>query len=305
MDRKHSSAEQLGFYDDSFDSPTSESELIEHTYESGMSPDHQSIRLEGRDLVELYEAWKRVEADLAFIKARLGTRGWVRPKKQNPWLKDWMLRYFFLVSVVLQLLDVLALIASGAYKSPSSRNQTDVYVAVALMSFFQLIHLCVIVISSIKLAKQVLHRTASTMFLAQSYLSTILLFSGIYLLAVVADPDSFGDAVLPKDPTGAVGDVFISALRCLYFSIVTMSTVGFGDIYPVALWAQMIVALQVLVTVVFTTVIFAQGFSKLSGTSMHEVYVPEKNESDAPVQLAPISFNSFAGAGVDTTVSSV
>jgi len=169
-----------------------------------------------------------------------------------------MLRYFFLVSVVLQLLDVLALIASGAYKSPSSRNQTDVYVAVALMSFFQLIHLCVIVISSIKLAKQVLHRTASTMFLAQSYLSTILLFSGIYLLAVVADPDSFGDAVLPKDPTGAVGDVFISALRCLYFSIVTMSTVGFGDIYPVALWAQMIVALQVLVTVVFTTVIFAQ-----------------------------------------------
>jgi len=60
MDRKHSSAEQLGFYDDSFDSPTSESELIEHTYESGMSPDHQSIRLEGRDLVELYEVCFRL-----------------------------------------------------------------------------------------------------------------------------------------------------------------------------------------------------------------------------------------------------
>jgi hypothetical protein len=40
----------------------------------------------------------------------------------------------------------------------------------------------------------------------------------------VADPDSFGDAVLPKNPTGNVGDVFVSALRCLYFSVVTMST---------------------------------------------------------------------------------
>jgi hypothetical protein len=129
------------------------------------------------------QAWKRVENDLSFIKARLGTRGWVRPKKQNPWLKDWMLRYFLVVSVVLQFLDVLALIASGAYKSPSARNEVDVYIAVGLMSFFQLIHLAVIVISSIKLAKQVIHRTASTMFLVQSYLSTILLFSGIYLLA--------------------------------------------------------------------------------------------------------------------------
>jgi Ion channel len=38
----------------------------------------------------------------------------------------------------------------------------------------------------------------------------------------------------------------------------SVSAVGFGDIYPVALWAQMIVALQVLITVVYTTVIFAQ-----------------------------------------------
>ena len=51
-----------------------------------------------------------------------------------------------------------------------------VYAGIIIMAGFQIVHLLVLFASSIKLAKQLVHHTASTNYLAQSYLSTILLY---------------------------------------------------------------------------------------------------------------------------------
>jgi len=64
-------------------------------------------------------------------------------------------------------------------KSYQMNNDVDFDVGVGLMLLFQIIHLAFIIVTSIKLTKQVMHRTATGWFLAQSYLSTVLLFGGV------------------------------------------------------------------------------------------------------------------------------
>ena len=62
---------------------------------------------------------------------------------------------------------------------------------VLIMILIQLITLCLVVASSVKLTKQIVHHTASNSFLVQSYLSTILLYAGIYTLLNRLDNQAF------------------------------------------------------------------------------------------------------------------
>ena len=57
------------------------------------------------------------------------------------------------------------------------------------MAGFQAIHLVLMLATSIKLAKQLVHQTASGNFLVQSYLSTVLAYAGIYALLYRIRPD--------------------------------------------------------------------------------------------------------------------
>jgi predicted transporter len=59
--------------------------------------------------------------------------------------------------------------------------QTTAGAEVAVIGGFQLLHLVLLVATSIKLAKQLAHRTATLDFLVQSYLSTILVYAGVYV----------------------------------------------------------------------------------------------------------------------------
>ncbi len=55
------------------------------------------------------------------------------------------------------------------------------------------------VVTSIKLVKQLKHHSANTWFLTQSYLSTVLLFAGIYTLVARVLPSAFHGVFVSGD----------------------------------------------------------------------------------------------------------
>jgi hypothetical protein len=70
-----------------------------------------------------------------------------------------------------------------------------------------------------------LHNTASSSFLVQSYLSTILLFTGVYLLLFRLQPSMWAgvDTGQTLNSSTYVIEAFV---RMLYFSVATMTGVG-------------------------------------------------------------------------------
>lgn len=41
-------------------------------------------------------------------------------------------------------------------------------------------------------------------------------------------------------------NAFLSVIDCLHFSVITLSTVGYGDIYPTAWYSKLIVDIEIL-----------------------------------------------------------
>jgi hypothetical protein len=70
-----------------------------------------------------------------------------------------------------------------------------------------------------------------------------LVFAYVYLAIGTANPEAFFDQSSPGGPEG--GATF------LYFSFVTLTTVGFGDIYPLGRLARALVVLEALLGQIF------------------------------------------------------
>lgn len=95
----------------------------------------------------------------------------------------------------------------------------------------------------------------------KDFLTTILVqlscftfaFSSVYYCLYSFDPKSFN---APVD----------SLVNAIYFSVVILGTIGFGDIVPVTPISRMTVVLHVLTLVVFVIFITGHFFASLSGT---------------------------------------
>lgn len=79
-------------------------------------------------------------------------------------------------------------------------------------------------------------------------ISSIIIFTFIYYLIYYYDPDAFSG--------------MDNGLDCLYFSCVTQSTVGYGDILPVKKKSKLICGIQILVTLFAGAYIVGHGDEK-------------------------------------------
>lgn len=222
------------------------------------------------EALEIVETFNRVKNDLMFLRAKFQAEVVVRRPKKDPLLKAWLTDNLLLISFIWQILNIIVLHMVGAY-DPNSTDNVDLDVGLAVMICFQVAHLLLIIVVSIKLVKQVSHRTVSGWFLVQSYLSAILLFAGIYSLIYRASSNTFNGVLTSSDRSNEQPDLVHLFISFLYFSCTTMATVGYGDITPSAWYTQIVVLAQMLLTVLYNTVILSIGLSHFSGqTIIHD-----------------------------------
>jgi uncharacterized Tic20 family protein len=84
------------------------------------------------------------------------------------------------------------------------------------------------------------------------YLLLALLFTQIYLCLITWDPASFS---LPVDAAGRPAHQWQADLT--YFSLVTLATVGYGDVLPVTNTARMLAMFQAVVGQFYVAVVVA------------------------------------------------
>jgi hypothetical protein len=84
------------------------------------------------------------------------------------------------------------------------------------------------------------------------YLVVALLFAQLYVLTLAADPASFSLPIPAVERTP-----HLLQIDMLYFSLVTLATVGYGDILPQSEFARMLAMLEAVVGQFYVAVIVA------------------------------------------------
>lgn len=97
-------------------------------------------------------------------------------------LPRWMIRYLLLLSILWQLvcIGILSFVDFKTHKTSS--HHTAKVVSNVILTAFTSVHLLVVILITMRVAAKVAAHTATFSFLIQSYLSTVLLFSGLYTL---------------------------------------------------------------------------------------------------------------------------
>jgi hypothetical protein len=103
-------------------------------------------------------------------------------------------------------------------------------------------------------------------------LSTIIaVFTALYHWTTYGSPTALGTATRP------------SLLDCVYFTVTTLGTVGYGDLHPVSQSARLIATAQVLVDLATLSIFFAlilSGLSWFVGAVARKPYNPFRHEGD-------------------------
>ena len=105
------------------------------------------------------------------------------------------------------------------------------------------------------LLRHIIRGRSSNIFIIQgaiaTYIMIALFWSHVYLLFELVVPGSFSSDKLPLSGEKAFQTM-------LYFSSITLTTVGFGDVLPVHSFARSLVCLEAFIGVLYPTILIAR-----------------------------------------------
>jgi len=150
--------------------------------------------------------------------------------------------------------------------------------SILVMTGFQLLHMLFMVLVSAKLVHSATVGHINIWFILQSYLSTAIMFAGIYLLLHIRDSTAFFglDAPIEKDCM-----TFCWYIDLLNFSIGVMSA-GISKVVPARWYAELVVSCQMLVAMVYWMFILGFGIDVASRASSPPA--PEEYQGEEPAE---------------------
>lgn len=157
-----------------------------------------------------------------------------------------------LLTVFWQVLNIAAVSIAEAFKSQSKgedrKKEKDIFLAsIIVIVTFQALNLLLVVFTTIKLTKQVMHQTVTKSFLGQSFLSTTLLYAGLYTLVYKIDNKAFSNLSLAKGPLNTPLVFF----KLTFFSISTATLCGIASVLPDMWSAQLITSTQMMMSYIY------------------------------------------------------
>lgn len=235
---------------------------------------------------------ERLEMLIQGLKKTCGveeeTNEFMRPRRADPFdlnqsaalqknttYRPWMGRAFtsrlLAFTIAWQVLNVGLLTVIDAYTEDSVFATSNPYYVLGLFTMVacQLVHLGIIIAATIKLAKQLLHHTATAGFLVQSYLSTVILYAGLYTLLHRYQGEVWIGKGGPTDTFPVQGslssDTYITKTFVVffYFSVQTISSVGFGDLTPRVWYLYLLVSTEMLLGVFYMVAILGRSLDTM------------------------------------------
>ena len=156
---------------------------------------------------------------------------------------------------VLMLAGIAVLAIAARFIDPFV-NTTLTALSAEIMSFIFLLSVFAIIIKDIFRTSLVTTDTLVGSICGYLILSTI--FASIYSFLVIIYPDSFMINAGLGVMEGALGEYPSHYGLTNYFSIITLTTVGFGDIVPQNSYARMVVSVEAMAGQIYMTVIVAR-----------------------------------------------
>jgi hypothetical protein len=169
------------------------------------------------------------------------------------------------------VLVIPALVGRWAYYGWSERVSPEAGLFPGLVFIvFVVIHLLRFILRAPRVTSEVLYAGIAT------YLMLGVLWAFAYLLVARLVPDSFAFTA------GTASGQSMKGFNGLYFSFVTLSTVGYGDIIPVSPAARLLAIVEATAGMIYMTVLIARLVALYSsgGTRMEEP--PAPHEKDSP-----------------------
>ncbi|CAM1306517.1 Uncharacterised protein g4388 [Pycnogonum litorale] len=187
------------------------------------------------------------------------------------WKLTFVFRFLLPIVVCLQAMMVTILSLSDHTHLKHSGQQYVVMVEVSV-GIIQFVCIVTVICSTVMLTKQMFSHRASTYLLAQTYISTVFVFTGIYVLSYRLKPQGW---TLNSKLDGDIA--IFHYIRMLYLSVSSSTLCGSSDTKPISWYNTLLVCFQDVLNFVY----FASILSQVIGNyQTYTVKVARNYQSD-------------------------
>ncbi|SPQ95931.1 unnamed protein product (mitochondrion) [Plasmodiophora brassicae] len=173
----------------------------------------------------------------------------------------WLRRVPLLITCSTLVLCLVIVLVSRLDFHDIAKPSAKLVLTALCILLLQIINLIVVIVTSFVLVRKINAEDVTPEFLFQSYLSTALLFAGMYFTVyVIEGPRSFHLVATDLEAGSNIGQL---VFHFGYFALSAQTGCGFGDIFPTSPSTRVLVAFHLLVSMIYTAIILGLGLSHL------------------------------------------